>query len=295
MTDGIASDSGTFTITVDPNISTGPSGTMTLSAQSVNEGQTLVLSGTVTVSEGAFPASVEILADGIVIGSASVATNGASTWSTIVSDDNPTGTPIDLVTFSARAPLPADPQVILAAYAPAQLINVDPAIQITLINPNDPNAPGNEIGDGGIVRAEVVVTDAGTLDTHFVHIVWGDGSDDIVPVEAGEPTFIDHEYAPRPPEDQEPEHIYPIEATVFDDDGGGATVLTSVLAQQETGGTTGPASITISDGASYEGTGLLQPNKITLTLTYSGPAQGPNAPIVVVNWTLRSVPQNVGF
>ena len=77
---------------------------------------------------------------------------------------------------------------------------MDPAIQITLINPD-----GARLATMATGRSSERETSP-TRDSRYAfrYILWGDGSDDIVPVEAGEPTFIDHEYAPLVATDAEP-------------------------------------------------------------------------------------------
>ncbi len=270
----------------DDSITEGPfgPGEIIVEANSLegNEGTTIVISGTILAPASTLPSSVTItrVDDGSELGTAPVAEDGSYTWSWFIEDDNPTDTPQDEVTLKVTATLTEDEgggsgsgsgsggaELTVSATITLQLINVAPQITAALINPSDPEGPGDQIGDGGQVQLEITITDPGVTDTFQLHVQWGDGTDDVVEVTTndGEPIILDHEYPPRP-NDPDSHHVYPIEVEVIDDDTGVGSASGSVVAVKGTAGNKPDVWIVATDPQAKE----IGPDSGWLSLHRSG-------------------------
>jgi hypothetical protein len=118
-------------------------------------------------------------------------------------DDNPSGTPLDSKTIFAV--LLDDEGASDSALTGVQINNVAPDITGLVATP----------GPGG-VTIDVDFTDPGTLDTHAVQILWGDGMSTPLTLPVGDRSFqASHSYAMEPPPGG-----YPITVIVSDDDTG---------------------------------------------------------------------------
>ena len=84
------------------------------------------------------------------------------------------------------------------------------------------------IDENGVATLNGSFTDVGTLDTHTVQVVWGDGTSSAAVVDAATRTFTaSHQYLDDDPTGT-PQDIYTIDVTVTDDDTGSATASTSL-------------------------------------------------------------------
>jgi PKD repeat protein len=93
------------------------------------------------------------------------------------------------------------------------VLNVAPTVT-SVTGPAGVVAPGTPLTVG------VAWTDAGALDTHMVHVDWGDGTSDTVGVNGGGSASLPHTYAAG--------GVWTVTVTVSDDDGGFGTGTTTV-------------------------------------------------------------------
>ena len=124
-------------------------------------------------------------------------------------DDNPTGTLSDSYTISVTA-TDDDGGVSAAATQTITVTNVIPVVTAV-------NLSQTTIDENGDVTVTGSLTDVGTLDTHTVQIVWGDGQSSPATVTqgVGGATFTaTHRYL-----DDNPSDSYTISVTATDDDG----------------------------------------------------------------------------
>ncbi len=97
--------------------------------------------------------------------------------------------------------------------AAVSIQNVDPTI-------NTLGLDAVVIDENGTARLTGTFTDPGTSDTHTIEIHWGDGTNSILTVSAGERSFaVEHVYLDDNPSG-DPANSYPIAVTLTDDDDG---------------------------------------------------------------------------
>ena len=130
-------------------------------------------------------------------------------------DDNPTGTPSDLATITVTAI--DDDTGEGSKTAQVTLINLAPVLASIARYSRDRRRRCR--------RAQGHVTDVGTLDTHTVTIVWGDGKSEVVAVDAATRNFsVRHVYVDDDPSGTSVD-IYKITAFTTDDDTGVSAIV----------------------------------------------------------------------
>ncbi len=196
-------------------------GTIGLSAPSIDEGDSVTVSGTFTDPgvPDTFTGS-SLWSDG----ASTAVTVGAGTFSTTRTfvDDDPTGTPSD--TFDVDVTITDDDTGSDTATSPTLTVNnVDPVITLLTVTPM--------IDEDGTVTLEGAFTDAGVADTHTVTVDWGEGAPEAATVVqgAGSGTFsATHQYLDDDPTGT-PADTYTITVTVTDDDTGSDTADVETL------------------------------------------------------------------
>jgi PKD repeat protein len=136
-------------------------------------------------------------------------------------DDNPSGTPQDAYTITARV-LDDDGGASAFAQTSVTVSNVAPS--------NVQLAPVAAINEGGEATLSLTFNDPGALDTHTVEIDWGDGSAiQTLAVPAGARAFsAKHVYLDDNPTGTSSD-AYTIKVRVLDDDGGASAQATTTV------------------------------------------------------------------
>jgi hypothetical protein len=208
---------GSVSNSVTENVNSAPSNvSITLSASSINENDTVTLSGsffdaydyaignhTITINWGDGSANTMVSVPG---GSGTFGIPAGVTHQYL--DDNPTNTASDSYTIAVTVTDSGG----LSALATQQIgvNNVAPAIT-SVVGPVDP------IALGGAANVSVNFTDVGSQDTHTCTFHWNDGATDTVVAAAGTGNgscSATHTYAIS--------NVYPVDVTVSDDDLGSA-------------------------------------------------------------------------
>jgi hypothetical protein len=131
-------------------------------------------------------------------------------------DDDPTGTPSDIATITVTAI--DDDSGEGSKTAQVTLINLPPVIESMSLD-------RHAIVEGDAVVLSGHVTDVGTLDTHTVTIVWGDGKSEVVTVDPATRNFsVRHVYVDDDPSGT-PVDTYKITAIATDDDTGASAAV----------------------------------------------------------------------
>ncbi|MHC4994983.1 MAG: PKD domain-containing protein, partial [Planctomycetota bacterium] len=189
---------------------------ITISPTSINEGETVDVSGTFS-DPGSLDTHVgeAVWSDGVSTSVIVDSTNGTFSTSRTVADDNPTSTPSDflIVTITITdddgdADSATSPTVVVNNVAPTITGFVSDA---TWENKGAENEPVTITG---------VFTDPGVLDTHTATVDWGDGTTSDVTAHAGAITGT-HTYTEG--------GIYTITVTLTDDDTGSTSAETTAV------------------------------------------------------------------
>jgi hypothetical protein len=211
-----ASSAATLSVSVKNSLPSGVG--VSLSATTINEGDSITLSGTFTD-----PASLDTHT--VVIGwgdgssdtvnlAAGVFNFGGVTHQYL---DNPGGLS---GTYPISVTVSDEDGASGSAVTSVTVNNVPPAnIQLAL--------SALSIDEGGSVSLSGSFTDPGTLDTHTVAINWGDGTSSTANLTAGVLSFssVSHQYLDNP---GGLSGAYPISVTVVDQDGASGSAVTSV-------------------------------------------------------------------
>jgi hypothetical protein len=198
-----------------------PSGLTQTGTASVNEGSSVTISGsfdpgtteagdtqTVTIQ---WPTGTETLT--VPIGSSSF-TSAARSFT----DDNPSATSSDVVNVPVI--VENDNTGSTSAVFKVTVNNVTPVFGSLSV------LPGTQ-DEGSPITLSGTFNDPGTADTYKVRVTWGDGTQDDFTLAAGSASFSRvHTY--RDDEAGSQDDVYPISATLLDDDTGQGTASTSV-------------------------------------------------------------------
>ena len=259
---GTPADDATIVVTVaddDTGTATG-SGTITV----LNAAPTAGVAATTPVDEGSATTITVTLSDAGVLDGHTVAISwgDGSTGSIALAagvtsvtaahgyaDDNPTGTPSDVVTIDVS--VTDDDTGTAGASADVTVNNVAPAVGVTA---------AATVVEGSAATVTVTLSDAGVLDTHSVTIAWGDGSTGSAALAAGVTSFTAaHVYADDNPTGTSADPVT-ISVAVADDDTGTASGTAGLTVLNDA-----PAVVGVNGSASsiFEGSAL------TLTVTLS--------------------------
>ena len=255
-------DTGTATSSTTTTISNLPPVIDSLSATSVSENGFVTLTGTyhdvgtqdthtLTINWG------EGLAQTVAV------TGGAFSVTHQYLDDNPTGTASDV--YAINVTLTDDDGGTDAAATESTVTNVNPTLPVV-------NFSATTINENDEVTVSGTVGDVGSLDTHTVRIVWGDG--DVSAPVAVNPTTrqftATHRYLDDNPTATAWDN-YTIAVTATDDDGGVSAAVTQVI----TVNNVAPTSVTItapatsSEGISITATAAVVDPGTADTFTYA--------------------------
>ena len=205
---------------------------LSLSANSIDEGDSVTLNGTFTDPEDGDTHTVEIVWDD---GSANTVLNlaaGVTSFSVAhtYDDDNPSGTPFDV--SSIQVTVTDNGNLSDQASTNITVNNVAPTLSnLAISSPINENDLATLTGD---------ISDPGTLDTFELTVDWGDGGPlQTISLAAGATSFsVDHQYLDDNPTGT-PSDVYEISVTLTDDDGGVAS-----------GSSTGATAVMTFDGVS---------------------------------------------
>src|SRR5439155_1304321 len=196
-------------------------------ASAINESDTYTLAGTFH-DPGTLDTHAVVIAWGpgegaTALGNADLTYLGNGDWSFTAShqylDDNPSGTPSDLYNISVSV---TDDDTGVGTGATAVTVNNVAPVVTSL-------TPASAINEGDTYTLAGTFHDPGTLDTHAVVISWGPGEDTTTTsLAAGLCSFTaSHQYLDDNPSGT-PSDLYPVTASVTDDDTGVGTGSTSV-------------------------------------------------------------------
>jgi len=133
-------------------------------------------------------------------------------------DDNPTGTTAD--TYTITVSLEDDDKGSDTAFDTITVSNVSPIIQ---------NLSSTNVDENGFTTLSGIIIDPGTQDTFAALISWGDGTSNLVTLNAGTTNFSKtHQYQDDNPSVTSSD-IYTIQVSVKDDDNEQATASTTVV------------------------------------------------------------------
>jgi hypothetical protein len=191
----------------------------------------------------------------------------------VYTDDNPTGTPVDLRTVSVRdASNTANPKTVSASVT---LGNVAPSgVTVTPLYPQGETY----IEENESIGLLVAFTDPGTLDTHRVRLDWGDGTQTLVdvPLGARQVSIPARLYLQNPIS-----QIANVAATVIDDDSGVGNGQATISVRN--------VIPTVSSVALVDATPILESVSRSYRISWSD--QGTkDGHIVLVKWGDRNVP-----
>jgi PKD repeat protein len=213
-------DTGTVTASTTVRVNNvAPTITSLSGAGSINEGDTLTLSGTFfdPGNQDTFTLAVN-WGEGLVQTYLLAAGTTSFSISHQYLDDNPSGTAADVYPISLT--LTDDDTGTVSANSSVTVNNVAPAITSL--------SGASSINEGGTLTLNGTLFDPGTQDTFTLQVNWGEGPVQSYLLPAGTTSFsISHQYLDDNPS-RTASDVYPISLTLTDDDTGTASAGTSV-------------------------------------------------------------------